>query len=117
MKIKIDKNLHSQINANLNCLLMYNNWLYVIKSIETTTEYKKNLFGNYNSSTYIISAEIMAYNPTGHFLGTLPEESVRNFFYFHDIYKLKDNWFRFKEQLQAFGFEIVPNKIDVKEKK
>ena len=98
------------------------NAIFVIHDykIETLTETKTTGFFKKKKeeikTEYITSLELWTYNSKGKFLGVMNENATEDFIGWYNLYSLRQNFENLKEELAAFGYEIVPIKKEENEK-
>jgi hypothetical protein len=123
MKIKVkDSDILTFENLKGKMLMMGDsNRLYVIADFKTEeleeTVVKKKLFKAKTTDVvkqkYLVSVDIHAWHSTGKFLGTMTDDSAE-WLLRRDLYRIRQNWLDFCDQLRAFGIEI--KKIETEQK-
>ena len=82
---------------------------FKIEEVEETIV-KKKLFQEKQiipvKQKYIVSLEIHAWHSTGKFLGTMADDSAE-WVIRRDLYRVRQNWVDFCDQLRGFGFKVV----------
>ena len=115
MKIKVkEQDILTLENLKGKMLMMGDcNKLYKIVDFKTVeleeTVVTKKLFKAKTTDVvkqkYIVSLEIHAWHSTGKFLGTMADDSAE-WLIRRDLYRIRQNWMDFCDQLRAFGYEI-----------
>lgn len=113
MKKKIDKNTLDMLGVVKRSMLMTSKGtLFAISDFKhkTIEEEEKSFFGlkkKVVKNIYLTSITIVGYNNAGKFLGVLSEEAAWRLVYFYNLYVCRQIWLDFKEELKAFGIELI----------
>jgi len=108
MKIKVSRGnvlMLEQLKGKL--LLGDNSTLYIIKNFKVEKEVKKHMVMMDEEVEYLTSCEIEMYFWRGKFVALLTPESVETMLIMRDMYKMRQYWLDFREQLQHFGLDVV----------
>jgi hypothetical protein len=114
MNYEISESTATQLGILKGKFLMRDNVLFRISDykIEDVTETPEKTWLNRNpkprTKKVLKAINVLGYNDEGHFLGTFSADFCRRLITWFDLYYLRNNWIRFNEQLEAFGFEIRP---------
>ena len=119
MKVEVTHTDMAVIKRNTKALLMLSNRrIYVIDAVtfEEGEKTVKKLFSKpvVEKTNYLVELKVYGYNPKGKFLGELSDEAAIRLVTRYDLDALRNKWRSFKEELEAFGFEIVKktDKVD-----
>lgn len=111
MKLEISENTLSTINIQLKNILMGQNRLLYIESFKTITEDVKvePFWGKSRivKKTYLTEIKIVGYNPNGDFIGYYSDETCEQIIGYYDLHKMRKNWIEFRNQLKAFGVDVL----------
>jgi len=123
MKIKIN---NDQIILSLEKvkgkMLMKEKDLFCIQNFETITETEEKSIKKFSSETekikitYVTLLVIRVYHQTGKFVGTYTDKAAEEFISHYDLFKLRQNWKDFLEQLNAFDLDVCEIDESDKEK-
>jgi hypothetical protein len=112
MKILVDKQLMNTIQVLHNKILLCDNTLMSIRSYTFEKEVlPKTFFHPERICFYLTAMKIHQYHNEGKFLGSMSDESVEWLLAWKDLYALRSNWSQVMEQIEAFGFTIVPKEL------
>jgi hypothetical protein len=112
MKIEVSDGEVIMISQNKNVLMMNNHHnIYRYKEVKFKEEevIVKKLFRKpvTKKVKYLVDIKIMAYHTTGKFLGYIDDEYAEELIKYSNLYKFRQNFINLKDQLKAFGCEIV----------
>jgi len=117
MKIAIDTQTLNSLKVCLNAILMVQSRLYCVTELESVKEERevikpKTWLRKEKTETvveyFITKLVIESVHSQGKFLGTLTDGAAKDFIRTYSIYRLRQNWLDIKNQIDLFGFTIVP---------
>jgi hypothetical protein len=112
MRELISQKTLTMLNVLKNKLLMYDDKLFVVKNFTTekvTVTPKNTIFSSSKpkEKIYLTSIKIVGYNKDGKFIGISDDDWSISFITIYNLYRFRETWENFKEQLKAFGFKIT----------
>jgi len=112
MKIKTTKARIDEFTAYTNKLVLYQNRILCLDSFTYIHEMSKGgWFSKPKPEYYITSFKLISYNHADKFVGSYLENDIRfwirNSVDVVDFRKGRENWDRFKLELDAMGFKII----------
>ena len=119
MRIKITNEYHNDLIKHLKTVIFFKNIGMVCYindfEVEEVEEVKKHWFKSDEivKVKYLTSLDLVGYNEKKKFVGTVSEDLIQADFVWRDLYKLRQDWNIFKEQLGALGLKV--EKINTEE--